>query len=247
MSLWLYAFIAGALATLNPCGFALLPAVLGRFMAQSLGGAKAGLRLGLLLTLGTLTAFGALGLAFIWVGGLVGRYLPYLNLGLGLGLLAMGVLALLGKGTGLSLGLRSPKEKGFVQFYGFGLAYGFASLGCTLPVFLSVVGFALTQGPVDGALAFLAYGLGMGAVLTTASLLVGLGQEGVLRHLGQGGRYLGAVGALLLLLAGGYLVGYQLALLSQAPTGARWMGIGLGLLAAATGYGFHRQILNRTR
>lgn len=247
MSLWLYAFVAGALAALNPCGFALLPAVLGRFMAQNRGGAKAGLRLGLSLALGTLTAFGTLGLAFTWVGGLVGRYLPYLNLGLGLGLLAMGFLALLGKGARPSLALRASKGERFVQFYGFGLAYGLASLGCALPVFLSVVGFALTQGPVDGALALLAYGLGMGAVLTTASLLVGLGQERVLRHLGQGGRYLGTLGTLLLLLAGGYLVGYQLAFLSQAPTGARWMGIGLGLLAAATGYGFYRQILIRTR
>lgn len=246
MSLWLYAFTAGALATLNPCGFALLPAVLGRFLTQGRGGVRAGLGLGLLLTLGTLSVFGAIGLVFSWLGSALGRYLPYLNLLLGLGLLAMGVLTLIGKGGGLNLPLRAPRGQGLGQFYGFGLAYGLASLGCTLPVFLSVAGFALTQGPVAGALALLAYGLGMGMVLITVSLLVGLGQEGALKRLRQGGGYLEVLGALLLLLAGGYLAGYQVALISQVPSGARWAGIGLGLLAFAAGYGLRRQILSRT-
>lgn len=230
----------------DPCGFALLLAVLGRFIAQSPGGAGAGLKLGMLLTLGTLTAFGALGLALSWLGSLVGRYLIYLNLLLGLGLLALGVLTLLGKGAGLGVALQAPKRDGSVQFYGFGLAYGFASLGCALPVFLSVVGFALTQGLVNAVLALLAYGLGMGAVLTTASLLVGLGQEGTLKRLRQGGRLLETLGALLLLLAGGYLVGYQAALILQAPTRAGLAGTGLGLLAAVAGYGVRRYVPNRT-
>jgi cytochrome c biogenesis protein CcdA len=198
------------------------------------------LGLGLLLTLGTLTTFGAIGMLFSLVGSALGRYLPYLNLFLGLGLLAMGVLTLIGKGWGLNLQFRTPTGQGSGQFYGFGLAYGLASLGCTLPVFLSVAGFALSRGPVSGASALLAYGLGMGTVLTMVSLLVGLGQEGMLKRLRQGGEHLEQLGVLLLLLAGGYLAGYQLALIFQVPTGARWLGIGLGLLAVVIGYGLRR-------
>lgn len=243
MSFLLYAFTAGALATLNPCGFALLPGILGRFLSQGRGGVRSGLGLGLLLSLGTLTIFGGIGLVFLWVGSTLGRYLPYLNLLLGLGLLVMGVLTLIGRGWGLNLQLRTPRGQGFGQFYGFGLAYGLASLGCTMPVFLSVAGFALSQGSVSAATTLLAYGLGMGTVLTGVSLLVGLGKEGLLRHMRQGGMYLETPGAQLLLLAGGYLVGYQLALIMQAPTLARGAGIGLGLLAFAVGYWIQQQAL----
>lgn len=243
MSFLLYAFTAGALATLNPCGFALLPAVLGRFLSQGRGGVSAGLGLGLLLTLGTLSVFGIIGLVFSWVGNTLGRYLPYLNLSLGLVLMVMGVLTLIGKGGGLNLPLRAPIGQGLGQFYGFGLAYGLASLGCTLPVFLSVMGFALTLGFVGGATVLLAYGLGMGMVLTAVSLLVGMGKEGMLKRLHQGGGYLEGLGALLLLLAGGYVVGYQLILIMQAPALARWMGIGLGLMAFGVGYWIRQRVV----
>lgn len=247
MSFFLYAFAAGALATLNPCGFPLLPVLLGRFLSQGRGGVGAGLRVGLLLTLGTLTIFGAAGLVFSLMGSAFGRYLPYLNLLLGLGLLVMGVLTVVGKSWGLNVPLRTPTGQGLGQFYGFGLAYGLASVGCTLPVFLSVVGFALTRGVVSDAVVLLTYGLGMGTVLTAVSLLVGLGKEVVLRRLRQGGGYLENLGALLLFLAGSYLVGYQLTFITEAPTLARWVGIGLGLLAFGVGYWIRqRAILKAT-
>jgi len=87
VSFLIYAFTAGALATLNPCGFAMLPAVLGRFLARGQGGTRAGLVLGLLLSLGALTAFGSMGLLLTLVGTALSRYLPYVNLLLGLFLL----------------------------------------------------------------------------------------------------------------------------------------------------------------
>lgn len=235
MSFLVYAFTAGALATLNPCGFAMLPAVLGRFLARGQGGARAGLGLGLLLSLGALTAFGVMGLLLTLVGTALSRYLRYVNLLLGLFLLTLGALTLAGRGVGLGVDLRAPEGRGWGEFYLFGLFYGLASLGCTLPVFLAVAGVALSRGPLEGLLALSAYGLGMGAVLMGASLLVGLGKVELVKGLRRAGVYLESLGAGLLLVAGGYLLAYWLTFLLGNPALARALGLGAGVLALFLG------------
>ncbi|GAB5601708.1 cytochrome c biogenesis CcdA family protein [Thermus sp. FJN-A] len=241
MSFLVYAFTAGALATLNPCGFAMLPAVLGRFLARGQGGARAGVVLGLLLSLGALTAFGGMGLLLTLVGTALSRYLPYVNLLLGLFLLILGTFTLAGRGVGLGVDLRAPEGRGWGEFYLFGLLYGLASLGCTLPVFLAVAGVALSRGPLEGLFALSAYGLGMGAVLTGASLLVGLGKEELLKGLRRAGLYLEPLGAGLLLLAGGYLLAYWLTFLSGSPGLARTVGLLVGILALWLGFWLKRR------
>lgn len=88
----------------------------------------------------------------------------------------------------------------------YGLAYAAASLGCTLPIFLTVVGAALTAGGWGrGAIGFVLYGLGMGLVVSTLTLGVAL-----LGHSAIGRA--GAAGAVLLLLADAYVVYYWLTL-----------------------------------
>lgn len=241
MSFLVYAFTAGALATLNPCGFAMLPAVLGRFLARGQGGARAGLGLGLLLSLGALTAFGVMGLLLTLVGTALSRYLPYVNLLLGLFLLTLGALTLAGRGVGLGVDLRAPEGRGWGEFYLFGLFYGLASLGCTLPVFLAVAGVALSRGPLEGLLALSAYGLGMGAVLMGASLLVGLGKVELVKGLRRAGLYLESLGAGLLLVAGGYLLAYWLTFLLGNPALARALGLGAGALALFLGLWLRRR------
>lgn len=241
MSFLIYAFTAGALATLNPCGFAMLPAVLGRFLARGQGGARAGLVLGLLLSLGALTAFGSMGLLLTLVGTALSRYLPYVNLLLGLFLLILGTLTWAGRGMGLGVDLKAPEGRGRGEFYLFGLFYGLASLGCTLPVFLAVASVALSRGALEGLLTLSAYGLGMGTVLTGASLLVGLGKEELVKGLRRAGLYLEPLGAGLLLLAGGYLLAYWLTFLLGNSALARAIGIVAGALALLLGLWLRRR------
>ena len=53
----------------------------------------------------------------------------------------------------------------------YGLAYGFASLSCTLPIFLAVVGASLTSAGVAGmSVMFTAYGIGMAVVLMSVAI-----------------------------------------------------------------------------
>lgn len=207
-----YGFVAGAIATLNPCGFAMLPAVLARFITRPGGKHPVleGLSLGGLLTLGTLTAFTALGLVFSLLGTGLTRFIPQLGLILGVLLLALSVPTLVGRPPELRLTrLRAPRGSRLLEFYPFGVAYGLASLGCALPIFLSLL-IGVTHDPATGVMSFVGYGLGMGAVLTGVSLAAAFGKDALLRWMRQATRFITLAGGLGLLGAGAYLVDYQL-------------------------------------
>jgi copper chaperone CopZ len=101
--------------------------------------------------------------------------------------------------------------------YLYGVTYAIASLSCTLPVFLVVVGSAAAFGGIAASLAmFIAYGLGMAVVLLGAALF----QGAVARWLRTVMPYVQRVSAVLLILVGLYLVVYQL---------QNSFGIGIGL------------------
>ncbi len=221
-----YAFAAGALATLNPCGFSLLPAALGRFLANRRRGGSAGLAVGLLMGLGVFATFAGVGALVALIGTALGAYLPYVNSLLGVGLIALGFRSLLGRPPSLAIRGPAGREGSLAEFVLFGIAYGLASLGCTLPVFLAVAGLALSRGP-GGLAVLLAYGLGMAGVLAAVGWVVGMGKEGVLRGLRLAGRGFAWLGGVLLLLAGSYLLGFQLDFL----LGLRQLTWGLPLAA----------------
>jgi cytochrome c biogenesis protein CcdA len=83
-----------------------------------------------------------------------------------------------------------------------------SSLGCTLPLFLSVVGAGLADAHVVQDL--LLYALGMGSVVLILTLLVAIVGHGVFARLRAAGRVLEPLSAVLLLATGGYIVYYWL-------------------------------------
>jgi cytochrome c biogenesis protein CcdA len=102
-----------------------------------------------------------------------------------------------------------PTAMGVRGFFLFGLAYGLASLSCTLPVFLAVMGGSLTAGSfVSGAGQFASYGLGMTLVLLTLTLALALLKRGVVSQLRGVVPYVQILSAALLVLAGAYIVFY---------------------------------------
>ncbi|MER3458366.1 MAG: cytochrome C biogenesis protein [Chloroflexota bacterium] len=219
-----FAFSAGMLATVNPCGFALLPA----FIAYTLGTnetgfdgrpllrrAGEGLILGLLVTLGFLAVF---------VGGLVvsagGRWLvrafPWLAVAVGLILVGLGLWLLSGRSLYLNIAAPQPdlRRRGVRSLFLFGVAYAVASLSCTLPVFLVVVGGALAAGGLlPGLTQFISYGVGMGTVLIAISIGAAAFKGAVAARLRLVMPYVTRLSALLLILAGGYLIYRQLPVL----------------------------------
>ena len=91
------------------------------------------------------------------------------------------------------------------------MGYGLASLGCTLPVFLAVVGTSLQlHGPADAIWQFVLFGIGMGTVLAVLTIATAWFGDGLIRRARTLGRYIGWASAVLLWPAGAYIVYYWL-------------------------------------
>ena len=219
------AFGAGMVAAVNPCGFAMLPAYLAlylgteesRFTERSAPSrALRALAVGCLVSSGFVVLFGLAG-AVISAGGMaLIEVMPLLGVLVGEALVVLGVwmllagrapyAAVLGR---LAARLGDPRKVGVRGFFLYGLAYGAASLGCTLPAFLAVVGSGLAAGGVvPGAVRFLGYGLGMASVLVALTVALAFFKEGLVKWLRGALPYVQTASALLLILAGAYVVFY---------------------------------------
>ncbi len=237
-----WAFVAGAFATVNPCGIAMLPAYISYYLGQDEGKPRPGrgIRAGLLLSVGTLAVFSVMGLLVAGLGAAIARFVPWVVLIVAVLLLIAGVATLLGRAPSLALSgaQQAPRDRSSRSFVIFGVGYGLASLGCTLPVFMIVVSSVLAAGFVNGFLAFVAYGLGMGLVLTGLSLAVALGKTAALRSMQAAGAFLKYVGGLGLLAAGSYLIYYNLRAFAfmyreQAASLPMYIGIASFLISLA--------------
>lgn len=219
-----YALIAGMVAAVNPCGFVLLPAYLGYYLGDRDGGAGARgqLRRALLVSVTVTASFALLfGLAGILAGlaaSALTSSLPYIGVTVGAGLLLLGGLLASGRELNLPLAPRmaqrfraSTRRQGLGGYLAYGAAYGLASLGCTLPVFLGVVGTSLQLHGLASAVGqFMLFGVGMGAVLTACTVTTAWLGDGLIKRARALGPHIGWLSAVLLWLAGAYVLYYWL-------------------------------------
>jgi cytochrome c biogenesis protein CcdA len=168
--------------------------------------------MGLLMTAGFLVIFAGFGLAISAGLRVIIRFLPFASLVVGGALVLLGGWLLLGKSIPLSLpqpsvNLQARNKK---SVFVFGVAYGVASLSCTLPVFLAVVGVGLaTANFASTFVMFLTYGLGMAIVLMGVAIGAALFKGSVSEWFRGVLPYVNRVGAALLIVAGLYLLWYQ--------------------------------------
>ncbi len=208
------ALAAGGLAVVNPCGFPLLPAFLSFYLGaeeRRLPRAPTrllqGLAVGALVAAGFVGFFTAVGLPISYGVGALADAVPWLGLATGTLLALAGLAALAGARVSLPVHLRVParRERRAGAMLLFGVAYGAASLGCTLPIFLALVGASLGAAKLA---VFLAYGVGMALVLMALSVGVALAREGAARAIRPLLPHVGRLAGLLLAASGGYLVYY---------------------------------------
>ena len=210
------AFGAGLVATLNPCGFAMLPAYLSYFMGTQqdeelsrTASIRRALVVGGVMSLAFLLVFGVTGIAITLGFRAVIDWIPWIALGVGGLIVILGVAMLFG--YELTVGLPKAKQagtgKGLRSVFGFGISYALASLSCTLPVFLSVVATQLTTSSlVTGVTTFIVYGLGMSMMLMGVTVVMALGKQTIVRRLRNSARYITRVSGAVLVLAGGYII-----------------------------------------
>lgn len=227
LGLLAFALGVGASTFFSPCAVALLPAYVAFFTGTGSGAdeahptssrptAWAGLRFG---------AAAAFGAALLFAVGTAGVYLLRTRLGLvdsqgllgafsglgfvvGLSLVGLGLLMLLDRGPSVNPGLRAPRERTIPAMVAFGALFAVGSMGCTLPVFLGVLGAALSQGLVGGTAVLAAYGLGLSGLLLVGSVALAVVEDQAKRVLRQARRYTRPVSGVLLVAAGLYVIWY---------------------------------------
>jgi cytochrome c-type biogenesis protein len=234
-----FAFTAGLVATLNPCGFAMLPAYLSYFMGLDEPGgssnstASSGLRalqVGGIVSLGFLTVFGLAGvLITLGVQALV-EAMPWIAMAVGVGVVGLGVAMLSGRELRVRLpkASRAPTGRRTGGVFAFGVSYAIASLSCTLPVFLVVVAGTIPQlGFVAGVLTFLIYGLGMSVLLVVVTVSLAFGKQALVTRLRRGSAHVNRIAGGILVLAGGYIIFFWTATLSSdvgsQPAAIQWV------------------------
>lgn len=210
------AFGAGMVATINPCGFAMLPAYLSYFVGtdeperreRSLGRAAV---VGGAVTAGFVVVFGIVGTIISNVSRALLDYVPYVTVAIGIALVVLAVAMLFG----FEPVLRLPKlDKGtgsreLGSMFVFGVSYAIASLGCTIGPFLSVTATTFRhQSFLSGVVTFVVYGLGMGVVVVSLTVYSALARNGLVRRLRRAMPYVNRVAAVLLILSGAYVTYY---------------------------------------
>ena len=222
-----YAFGAGMVSAVNPCGFAMLPVYISLYLGAGDADFYDSSRvvrfmkaagLALVVTSGFALLFGAVGIAASLGGVFLMEITPWLSIFVGGALIFLGGRLLIGGDFSWNFMLRisgkigDPGKMTLKSFFLFGTAFGATSLGCTLPVFLAVVGGALTSaGFLQGLFQFCAYILGMASVLLTLTLGIAFLREGAAAEaMRKITPWLRKISALVIILAGAYIVRYWL-------------------------------------
>ena len=187
------AFGAGMVATVNPCGFAMLPAYLGFFVGTDDGASRPlrgrvnrALVVSGAMTAGFVTVFGIVGLLVQTVAQSIDQQLSKVTIVIGIMLVLLGVWLLLGH----ELRINGPKlqrggrDRTFLSMYLFGVSYATASLSCTLgPFFVALTPTFRHSGVASGLVAFIAYALGMGLIVASATVALAVAQQGWITRL----------------------------------------------------------------
>ena len=184
------AFAAGMVATVNPCGFAMLPAYLGYFLGIDRARTRrAGASVSRALLVGTVVSAG-----FLLVFAIAGP--GVVDLGRRRRVLAvaddrhrarscsvMGIAFVAGWEPALALPRldKGGRTRGLWSMFVFGISYAIASLSCTIGPFTAVVATTFSRASVaSGVATFVAYGVGMALLLMVLTVSLALARQGVL-------------------------------------------------------------------
>ena len=222
----LFALAAGMASAVNPCGFAMLPAYLGMYIGDEVGQTIVtsplehfgrAILVGLTVTAGFVVLFSVVGVVIGLGADFVGDLLQWLGLLIGIGLVLAGAW-MVGGGkfySGVAARAAShmgnPADVSMKGYFIFGISYGTASLSCTLPIFLAVLGISVAGVGVSSVLSdFLLFALGMGLVIMALTLGMAFFKTAMVGALKKALPYIQPLGSGLMVISGTYIVFYWL-------------------------------------
>jgi cytochrome c-type biogenesis protein len=214
---------AGVAAFFSPCVFPLLPA----YVTYDLGlQHRRGSRPARAIALGGAAALGVIGVNLV-IGAIIavlGQATPFqpdprkdpaavllIRTLAGVAIAGLGMVTLTGRSlAGGLLGKIMPAapavaRRGLRSMFLYGFFYNAAGIGCTGPILLSVILFALTAGSAAAALgAFLVFSLTMGALMVGVTIFAGLSQALLVRRLRVATPFLHRLGGAVMIVVGSY-------------------------------------------
>ena len=222
----LFALAAGMASAVNPCGFAMLPAYLGLYLGSNANPEERltpvrtmgrALLVGTAVSAGFILLFGVVGAIVGASASFVGSVLPWLGLAIGIVLVLVGAW-MVGGGklyTGLAARAASrmgdPSQVSAKGYFLFGLSYGTASLSCTLPIFISVVGIGVAGFSLQKVIGnFFLYAIGMGLVIIAMTLGMAIFKGAMVKVMRKALPFIQPLAAGFMVVAGTYIVFYWL-------------------------------------
>src|SRR3989344_401626 len=216
-----FAFIAGVVAFFAPCSVVLFPGYVSYYLNKGeeeklnfMEKSWKGIRFGFFTILGFFTVYGISGLLIILFGQFIKRFIPWIAILFGVALIIFGIFMLFGKSVSVKIGfLRFKSEK--PGLYLFGITYGISSLGCVFPIFLPIMLQSLSGGNIiESIIPLIVYILGISIVMLIATLLIIFARAFITQKLHKILPYINYISAVILIIAGGYMIYYQYVLFS---------------------------------
>jgi cytochrome c-type biogenesis protein len=209
------AFTAGMIASINPCGFALLPAYVGAFVAGDDTRVRADRRIfravgvSAAVSAGFAAMFIIVGVIFSATSSALRQQMPWVTIAIGVVMLSMGVASIAGWKPRFPFQNRtSVARRDAVGMAGFGFTYALVSLSCTLGPFLSVSAFAMQRSFIGGIVTYVVYAAGMGTIILALSVSAALAHDFFVGTLRNASKYATRLAGVLLVLSGGYAIWY---------------------------------------
>lgn len=211
------AFATGMLTTVNPCGFAMLPAYVTYFLGLDererdlRASVSRALGVGLAVSAGFLVVFSLLGVAIYHLSASVYEWSAWAGVVTGAGLVVLGIAMLLGFEPTVRLPRldRGGRSRSGLSMFGYGVSYAVASISCSLPLFTAAVAGTFRREDLTSSLAvFVAYALGMTLVLLAITVSLGVARRGVIQRIRRALPYVQRASGALLVVAGAYVAHY---------------------------------------
>ncbi|MQG35520.1 MAG: hypothetical protein FI721_02065 [SAR202 cluster bacterium] len=222
-----FAFGAGMIAAVNPCGFVMLPSYVAVYLLSEKD-SPSGMAIRLIralkvtssMTLGFVIVFGLIGsLVSFGLRSVIGSLLPWFGMGIGIALIAISGLLLFGfnqfRYSSLPFRLSSMftifQTDTIRGYFFFGVSYALVSVGCALPIFMVVVTSTFAGQSIFGILmSYINYSLGMGTIIFVVTIITALLRKSLAFSGNLLESFLNKATVVLLLVAGIYLVFYWL-------------------------------------
>ena len=212
-------FLRGMVATVNPCGFILLPTYLLYFLGveahngvvDERASVRRALLVGSAVSAGFLLVFVVIGLLYDFVTHWVLDSSKYFTLVIGAAFLALGTAILFGYRPRFATPHidHGGRTRSIGSMFVYGVAYAVASLGCSLGIFLTaVIRPGRRDGLLDGVVRMVFYALGMALVVVALTVSLALATQSLLRVLRTVMRHVDQLAGAFMVLSGVYLIYY---------------------------------------